>query len=319
MNKGISKSLKAVALISAGTLGLGYILFNEIMNRDAVIIDKISTIVSKSPVNEQPDAIDFRKLWFDNQIFEEYELINQRGHKLKGYFLPAKNKSDVFVFLSHGYRSGGKGEFELITKFYHDKGYNILIIDHQAHGESEGKYIGFGYHEHFDGLKWLDFLIEKFGNDIQIILHGISMGCATVTMMGASNTLPENVKMIIADCGYTSAYDEFIHNAKTYHLPARPFLDIANFFNKKISGYDFKDANPLESVKNAHTPILFIHGDKDDFVPTEMVYKLYNAYTGKYKDLLIIEGARHAQSYATDSYRYENKVTEFTDKFIHNN
>ncbi len=313
MKKKSSFLLKAIGAVSAGTIGAGYLLFNEIMNRDAVIVNKVSDLMSK----KAPDSTaDQRKIWFDSQTFENYELINDRGHKLKGYFLPAETSSNVFVFLSHGYRSGGLGEFELMTKFYHDKGYNILIVDHQAHGESEGKYIGFGYHEHFDSLKWLDFLIDKFGKDIQIILHGISMGCATVTMMSGSDSLPENVKFTVADCGYTSAYDEFSHNAKSFHMPARPVLDIANFFNKKISGYDFKDANPLKSVESAKVPMLFIHGGKDDFVPTEMVYKLYDACNSEHKDLLIVDGAEHAQSYITDSESYEAKINEFAEKFI---
>ncbi len=307
--------LIATAGIAAGTIGAGYVLFNEVMNRDASLIEKIFN--ASNNTNETCTApIDERALWFSNLEFKEYELRNDKGFKLKGYFIPSKNNSNIFVFLSHGYRSGGKGEFELIAKYYYDKGYNILMVDHQAHGESEGKYIGFGYHEYTDSLKWLDFLIDKFGSDIQIILHGISMGCATVTMMSGAKSLPENVKFTVADCGYTSAYDEILHNFKSLHVPPRPLIDIMNFFNKRVSGYDLKDAAPLTFVKNTKVPILFIHGGNDDFVPTQMVYSLYDACGSNYKDLLIVDEAEHAKSYPINSQAYENKITQFADKFL---
>ena len=126
----------------------------------------------------------------------------------------------------------------------------------------------------------------------------------------------ENVKFIVADCGYTSAYDEFISNLGKLKPVFSPFMNMANAINKKISGYDFKDANPLEAVKNATVPMLFVHGSMDTFVPTEMVYRLYNACSSADKDLLVVEGAAHAESYPKNSALYESKVSEFIEKYI---
>ncbi len=316
----MKKKIIATAGITGACIGItvaaGYLVFNEIMNRNAGLAQKLGKFFVGESGLEVPTEPDERALWYEKQTFQKYEIINRNGFNLKGYYLPSEKKSNIYVLLNHGYRSSGMGEFFLLTKYYYDKGINVFMVDHQAAGESEGKYIGFGYHEHFDSLQWIDFMKEQFGDEIQVILHGISMGCATVTMMSDKDLLPDCVKFIVADCGYTSAYDEFAHNIENMHMTKFPILNIANFFNKKISGYDFKDANPIESVKNAEVPMLFIHGSNDDFVPVNMVYKLYDACGSKDKDLIIIEGAGHAESYPKDSKAYEDKINIFADKYI---
>ena len=155
-------------------------------------------------------------------------------------------------------------------------------------------------------------LMTKF---YQIILHGVSMGCATVTLMSGNPDLPKNVKFTVADCGYTSPWAEFDYQLKNAHVPSSPLLDGANFFNKRIAKYDFKKVDSVESVKHAQVPMLFIHGTKDDFVPTYMVNELYDACSSD-KDILLVEGAGHAESYPTDSAAYEAKVRSFIDKYI---
>lgn len=311
-----TKSLIKTAGIAAGvSAAAGYILFHEMMHRNAALAEKLGKILCPVPESAQNVARDERDIWFQQQSFDEFEMINDRNYRLKAYLLKADKPSDVYVFCSHGYRNCGKGEFNLMAKFYHDKGYNVFLVDHQASGESDGTYIGFGYYEYRDCLKWLDYMLELFGKDIQIILHGVSMGSATVMIMNGEK-LPENVKFTVADCGYTSAYDEFAHNAKSMHVPLFPVMNIANAFNKKISGYDFREANPLEAVTKATLPILFIHGGNDDFVPTYMAGKLYEACSSADKKMLIVEGAAHAESYPTDSVAYESMINEFIDKYI---
>lgn len=314
--KKTSLVLKTVGATAGAVGALGYAFFYQVMHRDASLQQKLAKFVTKQPEVIETPAEDARTVWFNKQALDDFEIINARGFKLKGYLLPSEKPSKVFVFCSHGYRNCGTGEFHCMAKFYHDKGWNVFLVDHQAAGTSEGKYIGFGYHEYRDCLQWLDFLKVHFGNDIQIVLHGVSMGSATVMLMSGSGRLPENVKFIVADCGYTSAYDQFVHNAKGMHIPAFPLIHSANFFNRLISGYDFKDANPLEAVRRATVPMIFIHGANDDFVPTHMVNELYNACSSENKELLIVEGAAHAESYPTDSASYENIINCFAEKFI---
>ena len=133
--------------------------------------------------------------------------------------------------------------------------------------------------------------------------------------MSGNPDLPKNVKFTVADCGYTSPWAEFDYQLKNAHVPSSPLLDGANFFNKRIAKYDFKKVDSVESVKHAQVPMLFIHGTKDDFVPTYMVNELYDACSSD-KDILLVEGAGHAESYPTDSAAYEAKVRSFIDKYI---
>lgn len=316
MKKGTKKLIKVLGL-SAGILGIsGFATFQEIMNRKATLAQKFGRFfVGPSGLPEDNSVNEEKIAWFHNQVLEDYEITNEKGFRLKAYLLPAEEKSDVYVFCSHGYRGNGRLEFQNMAKFYHEKGYNLFIVDHQAAGESDGTYIGFGYHEYTDCFSWLDFMLNEFGKDIQIILHGVSMGCATVTMMSGNDRLPSNVKFTVADCGYTSAYDEFMHNISKAKFVI-PVMAAANRFNKLISGFDFKDANPLEAVRNAKVPMLFIHGSIDDFVPTKMVYELFNNCSAPDKDILIVEGAAHAESYPVDSTSYEAKINKFADKYI---
>lgn len=316
MNKH-AKNLFKTAGITAGVIGAaGFIAFQEIMNRKATLSQKLGTIfVGPSGLPEDNSVNEAKIAWFYNQVLEEFEITNDKGYKLKAYLLPAEKESDVYVFCSHGYRGNGRLEFQNMAKYYHEKGYNLFLVDHQAAGESDGTYIGFGYHEYKDCFRWLDFMRNEFGKDIQIILHGVSMGCATVTMMSGNDRLPSNVKFTVADCGYTSALDEFKHNVGNNKI-ATPVISAASKFNKIFSGYEFKDANPLEAVKSAKVPMLFIHGSIDDFVPTKMAFELYNNCSSPDKDILIVEGASHAESYPVDSTSYEAKINEFAEKFI---
>ncbi len=313
-----TKSLLKASGIAAGIIGIsGFLTFQELMNRNAVLSQKLGTLFVGPSGLPQDNSVNEAKIaWFYNQVLNEYEITNEKGFKLKAYLLPAEKESDVYVFCSHGYRGNGRLEFQNMAKFYHEKGYNLFIVDHQAAGESDGKYIGFGYHEYKDCFRWLDFMRNEFGKDIQIILHGVSMGCATVTMMSGNDRLPANVKFTVADCGYTSAKDEFVHNVSAVKFAAMPVMAVADKFNKLISGYKFKEVNPIEAVKNARVPMLFIHGSIDDFVPTKMVYELYNNCSSEDKDILIVEGAAHAESYPVDSTSYEAKINKFAEKYI---
>ena len=160
-------------------------------------------------------------------------------------------------------------------------------------------------------------MTDTFGDDIKIILHGISMGSATVMLMSGSDALPKNVKFTIADCGYTSALDEFNYKLESLGVPRKPIIPLVRAINNQRAGYDFgNDTNALKAVKNAKVPMLFIHGGDDKFVPTYMVYLLFDACQSEYKDMFIAPGADHAESYHKAKAQYEGKVAEFIEKFI---
>lgn len=233
--------------------------------------------------------------------------------KLHAYEIINENPTDKWAIVVHGYTSEGK-LVSAKAKHLYDMGYNVLVPDLRGHGTSEGDYIGMGWHDRLDVVNWIDTTIKENPN-AKIVLHGTSMGAATVLMVSGEE-LPSNVKAIIADCGYTSAWDEFTYQLDAlFGLKPFPVMQLSNIVTKIKSGYSLKDASAIEQVKKSKTPILFIHGDEDDFVPYSMMEELYDA-TNSEKEMLTIEGAGHDDSYLVNPTLYWNTITEFLNKYV---
>ncbi len=255
-----------------------------------------------------------RKDWLSARKSEHLTIKSRDNLTLHGDLYPADGESDTLVICSHGYTSNGWDSCSTVGSYFVKKGYDTLLVDNRAHGKSEGDYVGFGILDRFDILKWIEYMNETHPKK-NIILYGVSMGAATV-LMTAGFDLPENVKAVISDCAFTSPFDVFSHILKRdYHLPKFPVMNINDAMCQKTAGYRFKDYSTLEAVKNTKLPILFIHGEKDNFVPTEMSRQNYGACVTM-KDLLIVENASHAASYYEAPEIYEKKVDEFLAKII---
>ena len=223
---------------------------------------------------------------YSDKYIESYD-------KLQLHSYVVSQNSNKWAIVVHGYGGSGKLMSDK-SKYFYDMGYNVLIPDLRGHGKSEGDYIGMGWKDRLDIISWINFIIKENPN-AEIVLHGTSMGAATVLMTSGEN-LPSNVKAIVADCAYTSAWDEFSYQLETYlKVPSYYILNVTNMVTKLKAGYSLKEASALESVKKATVPILFIHGDKDKFVPYSMMDKLYDA-TNSPKEKLTIEGGEHANS-----------------------
>ncbi|NGZ74738.1 alpha/beta hydrolase [Saccharibacillus alkalitolerans] len=248
--------------------------------------------------------------WWALQSFEERTLLSGDGLKLHAYYLPAQQPTTRTAILAHGY-SGDASIMSGVAKFYYeDMGMNVLVPDARGHGRSEGDYIGYGWPERVDYLGWIRQIIAQDGPGAEIVLHGISMGGATV-MMTSGEDLPPHVKAIVEDCGYTSVRDELAYQMKRmYKIPAFPMLPATEALTRFKAGYSFTEASALEQVRRCRTPMLFIHGSNDEFVPTSMVHELYAACPSD-KELLIVEGAGHGDSFLVNKPLYTGKVTEF--------
>lgn len=220
-----------------------------------------------------------------------------------------KHTYDVndWVIIVHGYQSSEEGS-KRIARHYYNRGFNVLTISLRSHGESEGKYIGMGFLDKDDLFLWTEYLIKKYPES-SVIYHGTSMGSATV-LFASSLNLPENVKAIIADCGYKSVWDIFTLELKNkFGLPPFPILYMADIMGRIKAGYSIKNANVLEAVKKSKTPILFIHTTSDDFVPVSCVYALYEVCPAK-KDLYVVQG-NHTQAKYVNMDAYYKKIFDF--------
>jgi fermentation-respiration switch protein FrsA (DUF1100 family) len=174
---------------------------------------------------------------------------------------------------------------------------------------NEGRVITFGINESRDCLSWVDFAVKHFGSDVKLILTGISMGAATVCI-AAGECLPENVVGVLADCGYSSPkaiIKKVIADMKLPPSLAYPFVLLgARLFGR----FDLEKFSPVESLKNTKLPVIFFHGDADDFVPCEMSKENYDACTGA-KKFVVVKGAGHGMAYLVEPEGYLEKVAEF--------
>ena len=181
--------------------------------------------------------------------------------------------------------------------------------------DAEGRAIRMGWLDRLDVLRWMEVADTLFGGNTQMVVHGISMGAAT-TMMVAGESQRPYVKCFVEDCGYTSVWDEFSNELKTsFELPAFPLMHTASWLCDLKYGWNFREASALAQVAKCELPMLFIHGDADDYVPTRMVYPLYGAKPGD-KELWVVPGASHANSYRDNREEYTRRVGEFVGRYI---
>lgn len=255
-------------------------------------------------------------IWWNSQKLERLTLTSFDGLCLAGNLLYAKKKTDRLAFVVHGHRCVS-GEMGFISRMYYEMGYNVFCADQRAHGKSEGRYIGMGWLERHDMNDWIELLLNKLGPKTEIVLHGISMGAATVMMMSGAKDLSGNVKCAIEDCGYTTAYGAFVsHLQRDFKwLPfKRTAVFLAGGLARIVAGYGFLEASAKRFIKNVTFPMLFIHGTHDDVVPFEMMRELYDAHGGN-KQMLVIECARHGVSYFDKTEEYVSKVKEFISQY----
>lgn len=263
--------------------------------------------------SQYSDILAERKAFMLEQPHEEVYETAFDGLKLHATYFPSIKETPGrkrVAICFHGYTSRALQDFTGLTDYYFRNGFAMLHPDARAHGDSEGEYVGFGCLDRKDALKWIDWVIAKCGEDVEIILHGISMGASTA-LMASGMELPPQVKGVISDCGFTSPKEVFTHVLKTmYHLPPFPVIQGADIVNKKLAGYGMDECNAKREVEKAKLPILFIHGSKDTFVPTEMCRELYD-HCASPKQILIVDGAAHGESYFKDMKAYESALDEF--------
>ncbi|GIP28846.1 alpha/beta hydrolase [Paenibacillus sp. J23TS9] len=252
--------------------------------------------------------------WLKSQPLETLHLQAEDGLSLTGYYIPSAEPSDRTVVLVHGYYSQGR-EMGAFAKLYHEMGFHVLMPDNRGHGQSGGSYIGFGWPDRRDIIRWIGYVVKRSGPQTQMLLHGVSMGGATV-LMTSGEKLPEQVKCIVSDCAYTSIKDILTYQLKQmYKLPPFPLLPITSLMSKLRAGYFFGEGSALKQVAMTKLPILFIHGDKDTFVPFEMVNRLAAAAGGE-KELYVVPGAVHANAYFMDKKSYRERIGRFASRYL---
>lgn len=236
------------------------------------------------------------------------------GLTLRGTYYEYKKGAPLEIIF-HGYK--GTAERDLCGGVYRcfELGHSALIVDHRAHGSSEGRVITFGAKESRDALTWVDFVINNIDKDAKIILAGISMGAATV-MTASGMELPANVIGVVADCGYTSTRDIIQKVMRDMKLPPNLLYPFARLAAILFGGFDPDESSPKKAMANCRLPIIFFHGDIDGFVPCSMSEENYAACASENKRLVITPGADHGLCFPVDQKQYLAELEDFFAPYI---
>ena len=246
----------------------------------------------------------------------DVEITSFDGLKLRAKFFEYEKGAPIEILL-HGYR--GNSERDLSGGIFRcfALGRSVLLVDHRASGRSEGNVITFGVNESRDCRDWVDFVLENIDKDARIFIGGVSMGASTAMMVTARD-LPENVVGILADCGYSSAKKIIKKVIKEMKLPADIFYPFVKLGARIYGRFDLEEISPEEAMKKCSLPVIFLHGDGDDFVPFEMSVESYEACASKHKKLVNIEGAGHGLAFPASQERYIKEVGDFFNEALGN-
>lgn len=313
----------AVLLLAIGFVGNYLVSFAICRSSDAGSAVSNSLTVATDPrqkrSEEQGNANKKRlraegDMWDKATPSERKTILTADGLKLQGFIHRQPHAEHRWCISIHGYGCDHT-YMNYLSQQYFLHGYNVLSPDLRASGSSQGKYIGMGWLERRDILQWIDTIV-KHDPKAMIVLHGVSMGAATV-MMVSGERLPPNVKACIEDCGYSSIWAQFVNKLHSmYGLPPFPLLHVANGIAKLRAGYYFSDGDCVTQLHRNKTPMLFIHGSADDYVPYTMLQAVYRADACTDKQMLVIPRARHAMACYNAPDTYWHTVWQFVDKRV---
>ena len=239
---------------------------------------------------------------------EEFSVRSFDGLTLYGKFYEYKPGAPIELMF-HGYRGSAERDLSGGVQRCFRVGRSVLLVDQRCCGKSDGSAITFGIREHRDCLTWVDFMCRHFGPDVKIILTGVSMGAATVLMAGGKE-LPSNVMGILADCGFSSAREIICTVVKGMGIPPNLGYPFVKLGAKLFGGFDLEETSPIEMVRQCKIPVIFYHGETDDYVPCNMSAALYEACAAR-KLLVTIPGAGHGLSYPVAPEHYLTTLREF--------
>lgn len=293
----------------------GALLLVFVCRRRAVPDMTQPEIIAKWHREEQTDEILAGVRLMRGDDAQDIFLRSFDGLRLHGRLLQQKNARGTILFF-HGYRSSWENDFSIVLPHLFSLGYNLLVIDERAHGQSEGTYITFGVLERRDVQTWAEYAAMHFGPAHPLLLDGLSMGAATV-LMASSLPLPSSVRGVIADSGFTSPYAimKSVFRAHCKPLPAGPVLWLLGLFTRLFAGFSLNGASTLEAVANTRLPLLLIHGTADRFVPFEMSQAAYDACSAE-KQLILVDGAGHGYSYLVDRPRVQSALETFLQQHL---
>lgn len=306
----IALILLAVIAVIAFAVG-GYLFYAACGRKDIDWLNEAEA--NKTPYGKFYKGIKMGHEWLLDHNARDVYTESSDGLRLHALWVPAENPKGTVV-LVHGYRSCVLTDFSVAFPLYHEKGFNLLLPTQRSHGKSEGKYITFGVKESDDMLRWIAFHNEYFGCQ-SMIFSGMSMGASTVMYL-AGEDLPDNVKGLIADCGFTTP-KEIISRVfrNVTHIPAWTVIWATELFARALAHFSLEQKDTVKTLAKNTRPILLVHGVDDDFVPCDMTRRSHEACGGD-KRLLLVEGAGHGVSFLRAKVMYADHVDDLLKRCL---
>ena len=267
-----------------------------------------------SLIKEAPDVLEWADSLNRCGIMRDTMMTTHDGRRLHAVYAAASDSTTRTIVIIHGYTCNVYSSMKIARMFRDSLHLNIFMPELHGHGQSDGNEVQMGWKDADDILEWIPTVTSLFCDcdSAKIVLQGVSMGAATTMNVSGKENIPQ-IKCFIEDCGYTSVWDELSHELKgRYGLPDFPLLHSTSLLCKLRYGWSFKEASSVEMVKRCQKPMLFIHGDNDDFVPSWMVHPLYEAKSQP-KSLWVTKGTDHAHSFRDYPKEYELRVKAFLD------
>ena len=313
------KKITKAAIGTAAALGTAFVASGEVLYRmflrgKAVRESKLlhenswlSKMMVENPIMAQG------AVWLKTAALKDRTILGTRKKWIHAEEFTGDG-SHIWVIACHGY-SAGVESLAAMIRLFHEQGWNVLAPHLTGHGISEDKTASMGWFDRLDVCDWIR-LISKKDPQAQIVLYGVSMGASTV-MMTTGEPMPQQVKCCVADCGFTSVFDEFKTQIRQWlRLPAFPFLYAGDFVTRLHAGYSFRQASAVNQLRRSRTPTLFIHGEEDTFVPFAMQEACYRACACEEKEKVSFPGAGHVESGLVAPEEYQRVVFDFIRKFI---
>lgn len=312
------KTLAVIALCALGVaalvFALSYVLMCAACLHSRKLTEDLDAQIQRASFARHAEQIGAGMEWFRQQPSREVSVNSYDGLRLYGRFLPRENARGT-ILLFHGWRSAGLLDFSCGLRLYYEQGLNLLLVDQRSHGKSEGRYITYGVRERHDVHSWVGWHNRKF--DCPVLLGGLSMGATTV-LMACGEPMPENVRGVIADCGFTSP-DAIIRKViADRKLPRAPIAAMIDLQARLFAGFHLKEYSTLTALRESRLPTLLIHGEGDAFVPCEMSRQAYEACAAADKTLLTVPHAGHGQSYLVEPERCRAALCDFIDRTLAN-
>ncbi|MDQ0197408.1 alpha/beta hydrolase [Neobacillus ginsengisoli] len=242
----------------------------------------------------------------------EIAIASPFGYTIKA-LLVEPYRSNRYIIISHGVTETKVNSIKYMNLFL-ERGFNALIYDHRRHGESGGKTTSYGHYEKFDLKSVVDWLKKEKGPNLELGIHGESMGAATMLLY--AGILEDGADFYIADCPFSDFRAQLAYRLKKeMKIAPRLLLPIADVFLRVRDKYSIRHVSPISVIDNIKHPILFIHSQKDDFILPTMSEDLF-AHTKAPKMLFLAANGRHAQSFNENRADYERVIDEFLQKYV---